>query len=235
LEAANTDEEKEKVFSEKYPKAANWFPRLLDVAKSDAEEPVAVNALLWIVQHGSQSAAGKEALDLLSQNHLQSPELKRAFAPLARTSGRAGEEFMRKAISSSPHVEVQAHASYSLSQLLKQRADVAALFADKGNEQLQKNLEKRYDAAERTAFASLDPVAVGKEVVQLLERVKEQTAGTKWGEKLGDSAKGDLFEIRNLAIGMTAPEIEGEDLDGKALKLSDFRGKVVVLDFWGHW
>jgi cytochrome oxidase Cu insertion factor (SCO1/SenC/PrrC family) len=38
-----------------------------------------------------------------------------------------------------------------------------------------------------------------------------------------------------LNVGQTAPEIEGEDLDGKKFKLSDYRGKVVVLDFWGNW
>ncbi len=37
------------------------------------------------------------------------------------------------------------------------------------------------------------------------------------------------------AIGQVAPEIEGEDIDGVAFKLSDYRGKVVMLDFWGHW
>ena len=35
--------------------------------------------------------------------------------------------------------------------------------------------------------------------------------------------------------GQEAPEIEGEDIDGKKFKLSEYRGKVVVLDFWGHW
>ncbi len=38
-----------------------------------------------------------------------------------------------------------------------------------------------------------------------------------------------------LAVGQPAPEIVGEDLTGVAFKLSDYRGKVVVLDFWGHW
>jgi peroxiredoxin len=38
-----------------------------------------------------------------------------------------------------------------------------------------------------------------------------------------------------LKVGDPAPEIGGEDLDGKPMKLSDFRGKVVVLDFWGDW
>jgi thiol-disulfide isomerase/thioredoxin len=32
-----------------------------------------------------------------------------------------------------------------------------------------------------------------------------------------------------------APEIEGEDLEGRKFKLSDYRGKVVVLDFWADW
>jgi len=28
------------------------------------------------------------------------------------------------------------------------------------------------------------------------------------------------------------PEIVGEDLDGRKIKLSDYRGKVVLVDFW---
>ena len=50
-----------------------------------------------------------------------------------------------------------------------------------------------------------------------------------------DLAEGELFELKNLALGMVAPEIEGEDLDGVDFKLSDYRGKVVVIDFWGDW
>ena len=48
-------------------------------------------------------------------------------------------------------------------------------------------------------------------------------------------AKRELFELRNLVIGKAAPDIEGEDIDGKKFKLSDYRGKVVLLDFWGDW
>jgi hypothetical protein len=44
-----------------------------------------------------------------------------------------------------------------------------------------------------------------------------------------------LYLLEKHSIGRVAPEIEGEDLDGKKFKLSDYRGKVVVLDFWGHW
>ena len=38
-----------------------------------------------------------------------------------------------------------------------------------------------------------------------------------------------------LEIGDNAMEIGGQDIDGKKFKLSDYRGKVVVLDFWGNW
>jgi len=53
--------------------------------------------------------------------------------------------------------------------------------------------------------------------------------------QLVKEARADLFELENLQIGMIAPDIEGEDLDGVPFKLSDYRGKVVVLDFWGDW
>jgi peroxiredoxin len=52
---------------------------------------------------------------------------------------------------------------------------------------------------------------------------------------LGKLAAGELYELRHLAIGKTAPDIEGEDLDGKKFKLSDYRGKVVLLVYWGTW
>jgi hypothetical protein len=39
----------------------------------------------------------------------------------------------------------------------------------------------------------------------------------------------------DLEIGRPAPEIVGTNVDGEEMRLSDFRGKVVVLDFWGDW
>jgi hypothetical protein len=49
----------------------------------------------------------------------------------------------------------------------------------------------------------------------------------------GDAAGLYLHELRDLGIGRPAPEIEGIDLDGKPMRLSDYRGKVVTLYFCG--
>jgi thiol-disulfide isomerase/thioredoxin len=38
-----------------------------------------------------------------------------------------------------------------------------------------------------------------------------------------------------VIVGQPAAEIEGEDQDGNPMKLSDYRGKVVLLDFWASW
>lgn len=38
-----------------------------------------------------------------------------------------------------------------------------------------------------------------------------------------------------IDVGRVAREIEGEDIDGHRFRLSDYRGKVVLLDFWGNW
>ena len=38
-----------------------------------------------------------------------------------------------------------------------------------------------------------------------------------------------------LEVGEIAPEISGVDVTGSAVQLSDHRGKIVLLDFWGDW
>ena len=52
---------------------------------------------------------------------------------------------------------------------------------------------------------------------------------------MGQLVDNEIFAYENLRIGKVAPEIEGHDVDGTPFKLSDYRGKVVVLDFWGDW
>jgi RNA polymerase sigma factor (sigma-70 family) len=92
------------------------------------------------------------------------------------------------------------------------------------------------------------------DVPHITTRVRLLEARLKSGEPLADEARrkiearlaarrstlGEVAEARldnwhNLAVGKPAPEIKGVDFDGKPLSLSDYRGKVVALIFWGTW
>jgi peroxiredoxin len=42
-----------------------------------------------------------------------------------------------------------------------------------------------------------------------------------------------LFQLEHLQVGMVAPEVTTSDLDGNAFKLSDSRGKITVILFFG--
>jgi cytochrome oxidase Cu insertion factor (SCO1/SenC/PrrC family) len=51
-------------------------------------------------------------------------------------------------------------------------------------------------------------------------------------------AADDPLAAGGILIGrgqMIAPSFELEDLAGKRVKLEDFRGNVVLLDFWATW
>jgi thiol-disulfide isomerase/thioredoxin len=41
--------------------------------------------------------------------------------------------------------------------------------------------------------------------------------------------------VKGNAVGKMAPDFSLQTLDGKSVKLSDFRGKAVLLNFWATW
>ncbi len=78
-----------------------------------------------------------------------------------------------------------------------------------------------------------------KEAEPLLEALGRDPDAKQFGGymigKLADTATRLLFEVRRLNVGQEIPEIDGPDLDGKPMKLSDTRGKVTLLVFWATW
>lgn len=65
----------------------------------------------------------------------------------------------------------------------------------------------------------------------LLSEVKERWPTSEHAK----GAEGRLFRYTKLAIGQVCPDVETVDADGNAFKLSDYKGKVTVIDFWGFW
>jgi hypothetical protein len=55
------------------------------------------------------------------------------------------------------------------------------------------------------------------------------------GQSFAEAAQTFVFALENLVVGKPCPDFEAVDAEGVAFKLSDYRGKVVLIDFWGFW
>lgn len=75
-----------------------------------------------------------------------------------------------------------------------------------------------------------------KDVLALLAKTKEDKMHPEKAiarEKERNDAL--LNHVKPLEIGSVAPDFTLNDVNGKAVKLSDFKGKYVLLDFWASW
>jgi hypothetical protein len=212
------DEDKSKLFEEKFPKPEKWFPKLYESAKAAPKSTDAEKALIWIVARSGGAGGGAEALEILGRDHLESDGLGDVAEALARSPTPEAKAFLAKLEEKSPHKEVKGRALFARAE---QMTDL-----------VRATETPQTDAGQAAGLAQHR-----KDLEALLERIDKEfgPVEVKWGGTLGARARAALFELRNLAIGMVAPEITGEGIDGKPLRLSDFKGKVVVLDFWGNW
>ncbi len=67
--------------------------------------------------------------------------------------------------------------------------------------------------------------------LRMLDRVVETWPETGRAE----TARGLLRNERELQVGAVMPALEGRDVDGRETRLQDYRGRVVVVDFFGFW
>lgn len=104
---------------------------------------------------------------------------------------------------------------------------------------LEVSPHREVKAAAHFGLAQLGPIRLedgspGPHYAKLLGEYKD----VKWREttygRIAD-ARVNPHSPADLAVGKPAPEIEGVDHNGKPMKLSDYRGRVVLLDFWGDW
>src|SRR5262249_13186277 len=107
-------------------------------------------------------------------------------------------------------------------ELVREQPELAKEFAGLFGQDYLRDL-LRQDRARATREAE----AFFEQAAEKYGDVKNPDDGT-----IGEKARAELFEIHHLCVGKEAPDIEGQDQDGQRFKLSDYRGKVVLLDFW---
>ncbi|MDR3217487.1 MAG: TlpA family protein disulfide reductase [Dysgonamonadaceae bacterium] len=66
---------------------------------------------------------------------------------------------------------------------------------------------------------------------QLYDSFSSRLKRTPLGKRLDIEIK----KVENTIIGAIAPDFFSNDLEGRLIKLSDFRGSYVFLDFWATW
>ncbi len=211
-----------------------FVERFLQLAEAHPRSPVASRALTWVLTELPRRKEAVRALELLRQDHLNSQSIGAACLAIADTASPKADTLLSAILEESPHREVRAEACWHLAARLEQQA---LLLEQLVKEPELKDRVVRYYGREYGPYlVGLDAEKIAERRAALYERMISsfRDIGTPQGT-MGDVAEAALFKLRHLSIGKVAPEIEGEDIFGHGLKLSDHRGKVVVLSFWGHW
>jgi hypothetical protein len=243
LRQATTEEERTQAAA----RVVRLSPQLLALAEKNPNDPAALDALvlvvtqgIWLENNTSHPGSGKDgpaakAIALMLRDYLRSDRLGEACRRVMYGFSKECETFLRTVLKSTPHREIQAVACLRLGQFLNGRLQRLDLLKE------QPALAKRYEGLFGKdylgALQRQDRARAAREVEALFERAAKQYGSVKlpFGGTVGERARAELHEIRHLAVGKVAQDIEGEDQDGKRFKLSDYRGKVVLLYFWSEY
>jgi hypothetical protein len=239
---ATTDEERKQA-------AARMLPlplKLLELAENNPHEPWTLDALThvitmeyWLDNYSSHPGWGKDsrqarAIAILLRDHVRSDKLGETCKRVQFGFRKECETFLRTVLEKNPHREVQGQACLGLALFLNGRLNRLDLL--KEQPAVNRRYEGLYGRDYLETLRRQDRAKAVAEVEAVFEQAAQKYGDVKlpFGGTVGDNAKRELFAMRHLAVGKEAADIEGPDQNGVRFKLSDYRGKVVLLYFWQH-
>jgi peroxiredoxin len=122
----------------------------------------------------------------------------------------------------------------------------------KSDKNYQEQMQARIDSiamvmlAEQRVFAEKNPnsyislMALTEQVAQnvdmaVLGSIFEKLSASLRNSDMGLEFAKTIATARNTSLGAVAPTFTQNDVNGKPVSLTDFRGKYVLIDFWASW
>jgi len=238
LTKAATDDERMKAALMR-PQPHEFAPRFFALAEMYAQDPIALDALTWIASKCVFGPHAEKAMAMIARGHGRSERLK----DFCGQCSRYGEPFppsaemLRAVLKDSPHRQVKGAACLALADYLKMAKETTESRLVKIALNGEQSLDKAQLASvQRMKDRGLEAVAAESEALfqEVIDQFADIRIESNYPQNAAELAKGELHVLRNLCIGRKAPDIVGKDIRGKAMRLEDFRGKVVVLDFGSH-
>lgn len=143
--------------------------------------------------------------------------------------------FLGRVLKENPHRDVQGQACLARARFLTDRLQMIQLASDRPA--LAQCYGLVFGPAYLRELQNRGQDSLSEEIEDLLQRGIDAFADVKIGTDatVGELAKSDLYAMRHLSPGKSAPNIEGKDQTGETFALADYRGKVVLLYFWNEY
>ncbi len=215
--------------------------RALQIAREHPTDPAATKALQFVLQRApgvSENALGRvraEALAQIRKDYLASRHLAELQLLFVGLDTDTVNGLLTTLAVSSPYPVDRCQAALRLADTLAVKADNIRRMPAASDPVRGRNTGQ---GSEGDPLGQPDADALERDAARWYTLVLEKYGAVPspgQGPTLRESAERGLFALQHLGIGKAAPELVGEDLDGKPFKLSDYRGNVVVLVFCADW